>query len=380
MMTSDASHREPLRVTHVIPQIGVGGAERQLFELIRRSDPRQVTHRVLYFSDSKDEDQLALYAQAGVDVRRVPRRRNRPLRFVGDLARALRHGAPHIVQCWLYSGTVWGRLGAIRAGARRIIITHRGTMLVHVRVLRILERLTSRRLVYVANTAACAKSVGERIGVDPGRFRVIHNGIDLSPYDEPPDRARLRRELGLSEDARLVVCVGRLTWAKNYPMLLRVAKRSQGVLPFRFLIVGHGELEADLRRQAADLGVEETVRFLGLRHDVPRILRAADCFCFTSRTEGFPNALLEAMAAALPIVTTDFPGVREVLEDGVHGTILPSDDDEAAFRALRRYHEDAAHAQRLAAQARTRAERCFSMDAMVRNTLAYYRELVGEMR
>src|SRR5206468_35244 len=146
-------------------------------------------------------------------------------------------------------------------------------------------------------------------------------------YAVPGDRTALLRLHGCPIDARVVLSVGRLTAAKNYEMLFRIAERCRGANQAHFFIAGHGELEQELKTMAARMSVLDRVHFLGLRRDVPALLASADVFCYTSRFEGFPNALLEAMAAGLPIFTTRFTGVEEIIEDGATGLIVPQDDD-----------------------------------------------------
>ncbi|GMV97045.1 MAG: glycosyl transferase [Phycisphaerae bacterium] len=367
----------PIRVLHVMPQIGIGGAETQLHALITRSDPSEVEHRVLYYSDSNDEVGYRLYGRDQISLTRVPRSRLRPVRFVNRLARCISAARPDIVHCWLLSGLVWGRLGALRAGVRHIVVAHRGVELARRPALRLLERFTGHRVHYLANSRACARLVAEQLGVCPERFDVIYNGIDVAAANVPPDAEGLKGELSIRPGRRLVLMVGRLTAAKNYPMLLRVARLAKGRLPVHFLLAGHGELEGGLRRLAGELGVSDTVSFLGLRRDIPRLLSAADVFCFTSRFEGFPNAVLEAMIAGRPIVTTDFPSARELITPGRDGTVVPIDDDPAMLAGLKTYLEDAALAARHGRNARATAVERFSMERMVRDTLSYYRGLLA---
>lgn len=360
----------------MIPHIGVGGAERQLYELIVHSRPERVAHRVLYYSDVRDTDQIALYRQARIDLTKVRRDKRRPLRSIRELARAIREGRPDIAHCWLSSGIGWGRFAAILAGVRHIVAAYRGMELSRPRVLRAIETLTGRRVVHLANSRACAQAVARQVGVPADRFRIVYNGIDLAPYARPADRTGLLAELAIPPGRKIVVSVGRLTPAKDYPTLLRVAQRCRGALPACFLIAGHGELEAELRDLAGRLGAGDAVRFLGLRHDVPRLLRSADLFLFTSVHEGFPNALLEAMAAGLPIVATDCPPVREAIDDGAQGIVVPRGDVDAIDRAVRSCLADADLSARLGAAARQRAVERFSVDRMVDDTVALYEKLV----
>ncbi len=366
----------PIRIVHVMPQIAIGGAQLQLQALIVHSDPAEMHHEVLYYSDSKDQECLRAYRESNISFARVPRHKLRPLRFVRDLGRAIREQRPDIVHCWLYSGVVWGRFGAMAAGVRRIIVAHRGTGLLRVGILRWIERLTGHRVRYLANSRACACVVAEQIGVPAEAFDVVYNGIDFERYRIPSDRDGLLRELSIPDDQKLVLSVGRLTEAKDYPMLLRAARRCRGRVPARFLIAGHGELETELRGLAHELGVTDIVHFLGLRRDIPRLLRSCDLFCMTSSREGFPNALLEAMAAGRPVVTTDFPGADEVVRRGVDGVMVRSGDDASLSDALAEMLGAPERAAAMGEHAAVRARETFSMEAMVRNTWQCYQSLL----
>jgi len=369
----------PIRVVHVIAQIGVGGAEKQLRELVVHSNADLVNHQVLYYSDSLDTEEFKFYNEAGISLARVPRDKHHPFRFLRDLAAAIRHRRPDIVHCWLTGASFWGRLAALRAGVRRIVVAFRAAEVEQALALRTLEWLTKQRVCHLANSRGCANSVAKTLRLPPERFRVIPNGIDIRRFSPRDDRDQLLRELGLSNDHKLVVSVGRLTAAKNYPMLLRIAQRSKGRLPVRFLIVGHGERETELRAMANDLGVTDIVYFLGLRHDVARILKAADIFCFCSLREGFPNALLEAMATGLPIVTTCFAGADELIEDGANGRLIRMNDDAVGYDAIKAYLDDPSLAQRMANNARRTAGERFSMERMVNSTTALYAELLRQI-
>jgi glycosyltransferase involved in cell wall biosynthesis len=186
--------------------------------------------------------------------------------------------------------------------------------------------------------------------------------------------------LGLDEGCFLVLAVGRLAREKNYPMLLRLARRSGESLRARFVIVGPGELECDLKREGERLKVSDAVRFVGLRLDVARLLRSADAFCMTSSIEGFPNALVEAMVAGLPIVSTRFPGAEEIIEHGSSGLLVPLDDDAAAHAALESLVRDPVRASALGQRAREEALRRFSIATMVGATRRFYEELLGGRR
>ncbi|GMU23182.1 MAG: glycosyl transferase [Phycisphaerae bacterium] len=361
-----------------MPHIGVGGAERQLRFLIVHSDPAKIRHDVLYYSDARDLDELRHYQQAGISLHRVPRNKRRPLRFIRDLAWAIRERRPDVVHCWLVSGGIWGRLAALRAGCGSILVAYRNTSVFRPGIVHWVERLTQHRVQHLGNSRACAAAVAEVVKVPLAKFAVVYNGVAIPDPVSGAARARLRQEFGIPEGHQMVVTVGRLSPQKNYPMLLRVAQRARGRLAVRFVIAGHGELEPELRSLAAELGVADLVHFAGLRHDVPAIFGSGDVFCYTTSFEGFPNVLLEAMAGGLPIVTTGFAGADELIEDGLNGRIVPLDDDAAAFAALQQICEDGDLATRLGQNARATVAERFSMEQMVANTLKIYQKMLHE--
>src|SRR5439155_8851524 len=203
------------------------------------------------------------------------------------------------------------------------------------------ERWLSRGTdVLVAVSPRIRDELAGRFAIAPrDRFAVVPLGFDLdalSALDEAA-RARSRAALGISPTAPVISTVGRLTAIKNHTLLLDAARRVVASTPDAlFLIAGDGERRGDLERYAASLGLADRVRFLGWRRDLTTIYGATDVFVLTSRNEGTPVALIEAMAAGVPGVATNVGGVADVLEDPRLGTIVPPDDAEALAAAINR--------------------------------------------
>ena len=369
--------KSTLRILHIIPQIGIGGAERQLHSLIVNSDPKVVTHEVLYYSDSNDREGFELYDAAGIKYTRVPRNKMHPVRFVRNLAAEIRLRKPDLVHCWLYSGVIWGRLAAIWASSKAIIVAYRSSHIIRIGFMRMLEMFTSRRVNYLANSHSCANAIATSLGLPVENFHVIYNGIDIEKFNIRVDRNQIFAQLGISEKHSVVTMVGRLTASKNHPMLLRIARKCKNLdLPLHFVVVGHGERETDLRESAREMGVEDTVHFLGLRHDIPEILNVSDIFLFTTLFEGFPNSLLEAMVSGLPVISTDFNGVDELLEDNINGRIVKINDDDAAVSSLVGYLNRPDTAKDFGNRARKTVLENFSMQKMVQATMDLYEEVI----
>ncbi len=374
-----AGVRELTKVLHIIPKLGIGGAEVQLFLLIANSSRSNFSHEVVCYEDATDKSAVDLYQQASINVTQVARSRTNPLRFLQLLTRSVKASAPDIVHCWLISANFWGRLAAILAGRRKIVASWRSAVVWNERGMRWLERFTSNRVVHVANSWACAQSVAAAIRVPKERFTIVYNGIWRRLPSENTASSVESVLSSIPDGFRIVTMVGRLTELKNYPMLLRIAKRcTDDSLPVHFLIIGHGEEAVALRDMAERLGVSTTVTFLGLRDDIPDLLSISDVYIHTSHSEGFPNAVLEAMSAELPVLCTDFPGAEELVTDSVNGLIVPRNDDYAAYMGLTELLSSLALWREAAAKTAHEVRDRFSVSRMVDNTLELYGRMLNE--
>lgn len=169
------------------------------------------------------------------------------------------------------------------------------------------------------------------------QYHLIPLGFDLSPFAAINDaaRAEARRALNVPAGTPVLATVGRLTAIKDQARLLAITRQIVDRLPDAvLLLVGDGELRASLEAQAAALGLSGNVRFLGWRRDLETIYAATDVFVLTSRNEGTPVALIEAMAAGVPGVSTDVGGVPTVIADDSMGIRTPLDDDAAFVAAV----------------------------------------------
>jgi len=147
--------------------------------------------------------------------------------------------------------------------------------------------------------------------------------------------------------------------------------------PARFVLVGDGPRETELRALAERLGVSNAVTFLGRRADVPALLARADVVCHPARMEGLPNAVMEAMAAARPLVATSVGGTPELVQDGIHGLLVPPEDPAALAAGILAVLRDPDRAARLARAAHARIESTFRLDQLVSRIDRLYGEIIG---
>jgi len=360
------------RVAYVIGELGNGGAEYQLYELVRGLDRTRVDPTVLVLAAGGYW--AARIRDLRVVVEEIAGRGSADLGRLRRLRAALRRLAPDVLHTVLWSGNCYGRMAALGLGIPVVIAAERNVIARpawQVAVERVLDRSTD---AYLVNSGAVADGLVTRERLPAAKIRVVHNGIDLTRL--PPfslDRVAARRTAGFDPQRRLVAQVGRLTAQKDYPTFLAAAARvAVEVADVDFLVVGEGELRSELEAEVGRLDLGGRVRFLGLRHDVPALLGAVDVLALTSRWEGLPNVVIEAMAIGAVAVATDVGGARELLASGETGFIVPPGDAGAVADAVLGVLRAPEAALRIATAARRRIETEFTIDAMVRRTTELY--------
>jgi glycosyltransferase involved in cell wall biosynthesis len=207
---------------------------------------------------------------------------------------------------------------------------------------------------------------------------LIPNGVPTDEYAPDPDtRVQWRQAHGIEPHATVLVHVGRFAPPKNHALLIEAFAQVRSDAPLNLLLVGGGELENAVREQVSALGLQERVRFLGVRADVADILRASDVFVLSSRVEGNPLSVLEAMAAGLPVVSTAVGGVPELVREGETGLLVPSEDAGALARALQALMDNPARRQAMGAAARQHAVAHFDIRHTVRGYEQLYESLLN---
>lgn len=365
-----------IRILHIIGQLHGGGCERQLLGLCRRLDPRRFELSVCWYGPMEHELDEEFRA-AGVRTVFFNKFAMPPWRFFATLRRTIREAAPDIVHTWLTSANFWGRWAAFSCGVPHIVASERSLVTRPGLIQRLSERALARRSHRLANSEVAAASVQHMSGLPAGRVRVIYNAVSLEACDRAAARAAARAELGVPDDQGLVVMVAHLRPVKNHAMFVRCAARLARERPDVTLVsIGSGPLEAQLVEQARSLGAESAVRFLGERADVPRWLAAADLFCLTTQREAFPNSVLEALAAGLPIVTTPFASLRELTGGRDVGVTVPFDDDAALASAISALLDDAERRRRMGEEGRSWVRERYTWDRLTGEMDAFYQGLI----
>lgn len=367
-----------MKVLHVINNLHREGAQVVVSNLVTAGTADDVRHAV--FSRTPGGALRDELSARGVPVhapdRYYPARQLRhTLRW---LERVIRAEAVDLLHAHMADAAVLAWLAA-RRHALPLVITHHGHDLLPrcSRVCRAVYRLLLGRAARYARCNAAvsvevAGSVRRILRVDERRVGVLENGVPVPPRELLPI---VRDSLS---DAPRIVSVGRLVQLKGQDQLLTAATLLAADFPrIQFVIVGDGPLRAALQQQADALGLTHHVTFTGSVRDVPAQLRAADIYVSTSHYEGMPMATLEAMAWGVPVVASDVPGNRAVVEHGRTGLLFQSGDSAGLAAQLRAVMADPVAAAARAATARDRVERQYSADAVARGYRDIYVAALG---
>jgi glycosyltransferase involved in cell wall biosynthesis len=317
----------------------------------------------------------------GVSIHIVGRRKSFDPRRLTDLIRLLRQLRPDLIHTVLPTANLWGLLAARRIGIRPCIGSLRG--LRHRRLDRWywIDRLTLRYLAdaVVVNSDTVKENCVRMLGVKPEKIHRIYNGIRL-PKVPDGDRAEWLQSLGIRNPDRPVVSVlGRLDANKSVgDVLAAVRLLLDRDCPVTLLVGGSGPCLSALQLQARRAGIENHVVFLGPVRDVPMLFRCTDLFVCASRSEGFPNVVLEAMASGVVVVATDISAHRELIQHGKTGDLFEPGNPRALVEAIQEGLDHPDTRRALADRARAEVESRFSLDAMVRSHQAAYRQWLGK--
>jgi len=366
------------RVLHIVNNLNYGGMERVVAEIARRTDASRFDMHVLalgyigHFGEGLESVATLHLAD------RMPRW---SMVYPKTFARQLSRIAPDVVH--LHSG-VWYKasMAASLAGIRYQIYTDHGRQNPDPWLNRTIDRRASRRTdVVVCVSEPLARHMASVV-TDPSRIRVVPNGVDTERYSPLDDDGRLRHELGIAADVPIVGSIGRLETVKGYEVMIRAFARLQSkctdsVRPV-LVLVGDGSQRTALERSAAELGMSDSVRFVGWRSDIESVLRAFTVFAMSSHSEGTSVSLLEAMSAGLCPIITDVGGNAAVLgPDLEHRLVVPANPDAMAI-ALSDGLADCSTRERDSKVARARVVEHFGLDQMVQRYESLYSASPGE--
>jgi glycosyltransferase involved in cell wall biosynthesis len=364
MIAGDSSRPRSRRIVHVVSSLGVGGMERMLLQLAAEQQEAGDRVSVLALRGG------ALEQEASARSLRVrvlhSGRLSRGMQAVGFFLRE----RPQIVHVHNPTSLHYAVLSKL-VSRNRIIVTLHGDQDTHARLGSALEWRLTGSAVIVSHAAGKTLQLSKHAG----KFVVVHNGIrPLQGHTHADGDAR--DELPVPAGALVGVMVARIDGRKGHTTLLHALARLRDCgANVCVWVVGDGSERQNAERLSSELGLtSDSVRFLGRRSDIDRLLAAADFFVLPSDIEGLPMSILEAMTHALPIVASNVGGVPELIDDGRHGLLVPAGDAASLAGAIKRLRDDPGLRRQLGEAARHRASTDFSMSEMKRKYDLLYDE------
>lgn len=369
-----------IKILQLLVTMPVGGAEIMVADIATGLDP------------GKFEVITACLGEPGPMGEELRRRGQRVISLGLDLKRTgawglmrrmralLQEIRPDILHTHLYHANLYGRIAALGLGLPGVVATVHN-IYSRVKLHRclanyLLARLGDYVLVFSPQVLADVRRYDR---VPEARLRLLTPGVRLEETDSGESKEEARRSLGVSG-----FCLGnvaRLEEQKGHDDLLLAVAQVRGEIPdLTVLLVGEGTRQARLQALTRELGLQEAVRFLGTRRDIPRILRALDCFIMPSRWEGIPLTLLEAMGYGLPVISTPVGRAPEIIRDGVNGRLAPVADPGALAAAILELYREPRKREQWGEQARRTVREQYALERFLEQFAAIYVELYEKGR
>ncbi len=363
----------PLDILYVITDLEIGGVPLHLLRLATAMRDRGYSVAVACLAPPGP---ITLRLQsAGIEVYSCQGRGGRDWRVIGRLKRLLAKTSPRIVHAFLFHANLAVRLAARGAGisAQRVLCEIQ-TVEVERPWHLTLDRWTYKRCrLTIGNSQSVVEHLSTHARIPRQHLQLVRGGIDAKKFQlaAPIDLA----DIALPIEAKLVLWVGRLDPVKGLNHLIDAFATMDSHTDAHLVLVGGGQMQAELRDRVTRAGMTSRIHLLGPRDDVPQLLRSAHVFVFPSQTEGLPNALLEAMACGLPVITTNAPGCRDLVTHEKTGLVVPYGDVSKLADAM----DELLSNQQLADQLGQRAQQEIQDHWQLKQTLDTYERLYRDI-
>lgn len=367
---------------HIIDTTGPGGAETVFIDLISHLPSDRYRSLVVIRGKGWVYEELC---RRGIEPLLIEAKGSFNWRYLRTLMRLIRREKVDLIQSHLLGSNVYCALAGLLSRTP-VVATFHGAVDVAQG-----ERFTRLKFSAINRGASAIVAVSEslrenliaRTGLNPGKLRVIYNGIDTSAFQQS-HADHWRQHFGWQAEDIIVGCLGNIRPAKAYDVLLEAAalnaQRSPAEGRFRYLVAGHQkkDLYQLLLASRDRLGLVEDVRFLGFCEDPADFLRNLDIFLLTSSSEGFSIATIQAMASGLPVIATRSGGPQEIISHGENGHLVSVQSPQEIAQALSRLVAEPEYARSIAAGGRVHAEKVFGIDTMVDAYRSIYREQIDD--
>ncbi len=366
-----------MKILHLIQTSGPGGAEKLLLSLAQNSKDKY-SHLVGLLKNGWLYEKLQ---DQGVVVQIIPSGGSFDLKLIRNIYRLIKKEKFDIIHSHLLDMNFYSSISARIAKVHHVCTEH-GDIHHISKKFNIKTYIKAKAISHFSNKIVfVSKYTKDKymniVKVPEGENAIIYNGIDIKEYEEPIEIQRKKAEIGIKEGEFVIGNVANLYPVKGQTYLLKAAKIIIKELPnTKYLIVGRGELENDLKKEANDLGIDFNIKFLGFREDVKELLKIMDIFVLPSLSEGLPLSLIEAMASKVPVVATGVGGIPEVIDDGINGFLITPADPDALASKIIHLLKDRSLANKLVNQSYKNIQQQFSLHTMFHKYSEIYSNLI----
>ena len=366
-----------MRVLHVISGLTGGGAERLVAQLVPNIQDAGMKCAVMSVYPSAVPPEITAH---NIDVVQISRRGRFDPAFFPRMIGAMKSWKPDVVHTHLHTGNYWGRAAAIAAGVPTIVRTEHAPCDPSIRVPgsgiadRVLNNASGAVVTFMEEQG---RFLARYEGLDVKKIAIIPNGIVHGPIPTAASVAEGRARLGSTPGDFVILQLGNLLKVKNQRLALQAFAAIDPRLRHRarLFFVGEGADRPALTQLVHELHLEEYVKFLGFRDDVSRLLPGADLAIMPSLKEGMPLALLEAMSAGVPVLTTPWIGARDLLQDGSCGIITEDWKPESLTQSIAAVMQSYERARAIAQRAQTMVRREYDIALTTQRHCDLYQRL-----
>lgn len=373
---------EKKKILHLITGLEIGGAEMMLLKTLPRLQDT-FDNRVCCIRGHGPMGKRL--ENAGIPVFYL---NLRPISIFVSIFRfrsIIKDFRPDILVTYLIHADLFGRLFGRLFGIKKIICNQRGKLL-QWEFLRIVDYATKSLVTkYIVQTKIAQRELMQKLRLPKERFMVIPNAIDTEEFNFEMDRGKKRAELSLASDDIVITCVSKLRRGKGHKYLLEAfeqlrhyserLQKSHTNRRFKLLIVGDGEQKEILLKQIESYKSKSNILFIGNRNDVKELLRISDIFILPTLGEGMSNALLEAMASGLPVITTDIPENNELIKNGKTGILVPIKDSDSLAKSIEDLLSDGERRKNLSENSKRNISEYFDVRIVVSKLTGFLDEL-----
>lgn len=362
------------KILHLITGLEIGGAEMMLQKTLPRMQGDFDNRVCCIMGHGPIGEKLE---SAGVPVYYLNLRNIFDLNVIFRFKKIIHDFQPDLLITYLIHADLFGRVLGKIFGVKKIICSVRVKLIQWKYIpLLILDGLTSPLVThYHFNSQTVALMYLKYFFLSKKKITVIPNGLEIEKYQIPVDRIAKCKEIGIPDNIPLIGCVGRLEKQKGHRYLLEAFETLLKNTSAFLILIGDGSDREQLEILSKKLGIENSMKFLGVRNDIPEILQIMNIFVLPSLYEGMSNALMEAMASGIPIIATDIPENRELIENEVNGMLVPTKNSKKLAVAFEKNINDTEKCMFISSAAKNTIIDRYSMDTISQK----YIELINKI-